>query len=63
MTKDERENVVNQLVALGEDSDELQYWLDIYEYLSPELQKELADNLNEELEAIKAEDGKSKKNE
>jgi hypothetical protein len=53
MTKEEREDVVNKLVTLGEDSDELQYWLDVFEYLPPDAQAELAQNWKEELEELK----------
>lgn len=41
-----------QLIALGEDRDELNYWLQIYPDLSEEKQALLYVNLQQELEAL-----------
>lgn len=53
MTKQELTAVVNQLITLGEDQDELNYWLDIYDDLEPDKQAEIAANLQEELAELK----------
>jgi len=46
------EPVVAQLIQHGEDSDELTFWLDIFDDLDPEDQSELVQNLTAELAAL-----------
>ncbi len=41
MTKQELEPLLEELIALGEDADELHYWRDIFEDLPPEKQEEV----------------------
>jgi hypothetical protein len=41
--------IVEKLIALGEDKDELNYWLDIFDDLPEEKQKEVFSNFQEEL--------------
>jgi len=53
MDKNETTNLVNQLIQLGEDQDELNYWLTIYDDLSEEKQALLYVNLKQEVEALK----------
>jgi hypothetical protein len=49
MNKEELKKIVVKLVELGEDKDELNYWLDIFEDLPDEKQKEIFSNFQEEL--------------
>jgi hypothetical protein len=53
MNKQEITNLVGQLVQLGEDQDELNYWLQIYDDLSEEKQALLYVNLKQEVEVLK----------
>jgi len=52
MNKQEITDIINQLIRLGEDQDELNYWLQIYDDLSEEKQALLCLNLKQELEAL-----------
>ncbi len=52
MTKEELSKIIDQLVALGEDKDELNYWLSIYDDLEPDAQTELVNNLKTELQDL-----------
>jgi hypothetical protein len=54
MTKHELTQIITQLVTFGEDQAELNFWIDIYDYLEPEQQSELANNLIKELETLKS---------
>lgn len=54
MTKQELQLLTQQLVTLGEDQGELEYWLDIYEDLEPDQQTELVTDLQEELKELQA---------
>ena len=45
-------NLVDQLIALGEDKDEMGYWLSIFPYLTEENQGLLYANLRQEVEAL-----------
>lgn len=45
--------LVDQLINLGEDRDELQFWLDIYPYLNSEEKDKLLDNLQNEIKKLK----------
>lgn len=52
MNKTEIVTIIEHLIQLGEDRDELDYWLQIYDYLPEEKQAELYENLSRELEAL-----------
>lgn len=54
MTQDELNNIIQKLIALGEDAEELNLWKDIYADLDPEDQKELDENLTNELKELQA---------
>ncbi len=54
MTKTDLEALLQQLVALGEDAEELEYWRTIFDALTPEHQAELEQNLQNEIQALKA---------
>lgn len=41
MTKPELESILDQLIALGEDADELNYWRNIFEDLPADKQEEV----------------------
>lgn len=45
---------IKKLVELGEDRDEMRYWLDIFPDLSKDTQKELLASFKEELEKLAA---------
>jgi hypothetical protein len=49
MNKEELKQIMLKLVGLGEDKDELDYWLDIFEDLPEEKQKEVFSNFRDEL--------------
>ena len=53
MNKTELSTIINQLIVLGEDRDELNYWLETFDYLEPDQQSLLCANLKLELEAIR----------
>ncbi len=53
MDKQEIINLVNELVSFGEDREELNYWLEIYDDLPEEKQNMLYVNLKQELETLK----------
>ena len=53
MERSEITNLITELINLGEDADELNYWLDIFDDLPEEKQALLYVNLKEELEALK----------
>lgn len=52
MNKEEISKLVDELIGLGEDRDELMYWVDIFDYLSPQKQLDLFINLKKESEAL-----------
>lgn len=54
MTTEELSKIIDQLVALGEDKDELNFWLRIYDDLEPDAQSELVNNLTKELQDLQA---------
>jgi len=54
MTIENLKIIVEKLIALGEDAEELQYWLDIYIDLPEEQQKEIFENLSAELKKLEA---------
>jgi len=49
MTNLELATLINKLVALGEDADELHFWLSIYDDMAADEQAELTANLQQEL--------------
>lgn len=49
MDKEKLKQIIEKLIELGEDKDELAYWLDIFDDLTEEKQKEIFSNLKEEL--------------
>lgn len=55
--------LIDQLMALGEDRDELEFWRSLYPNVSSDEQKALLTNLEKELEELKNSDhpGPSKK--
>ncbi|MCX6745240.1 MAG: hypothetical protein NTX82_07000 [Candidatus Parcubacteria bacterium] len=53
MEKTEITNLIIELINLGEDKDELNYWLEIFDDLPEDKQALLYVNLMEELEALK----------
>ncbi len=53
MTKSELEPILDQLIALGEDADELNYWRDIFEDLPEDKQQDIAKLYQEELTELK----------
>lgn len=53
MTQIDLEALLQQLVALGEDAEELEYWRTIFDALTPEHQTELEQNLKNEIQALK----------
>ena len=53
MEKTEITNLITELIDLGEDKDELNYWLEIFDNLPEDKQALLYVNLKEELEALK----------
>jgi hypothetical protein len=46
--------IADQLITLGEDKDELNYWVEISPYLGEEKKALLFANLHQELEALTA---------
>ena len=46
--------IMNQLIALGEDRDEMAYWHSIFNNLPADKQVLLYENLKQELEALSA---------
>ena len=53
MNRQEITEIINQLIQLGEDQDELNYWLQIYDDLPEEKQAMFYVNLKQELESLK----------
>lgn len=47
------DEIVKQLIALGEDADELQFWLELFPHLENNDQTKLYDNLANELTNLK----------
>jgi hypothetical protein len=45
---------IDQLVALGEDKVELDFWLSVFDLMNEEEQIKLFDNLSKELKKLKA---------
>lgn len=54
MNKEELQKIIVKLIELGEDKDELNYWSDIYSDLPEEKQKEVFDNLRQELDSLES---------
>lgn len=52
-TKEEINKLVEELVSLGEDKDELNVWIELYELMPEENRVELANNLQSEIDHIK----------
>jgi hypothetical protein len=52
MDKNEISGLIDKLIELGEDREELQLWLEIYDDLPQEKQIALGDNLKRELESL-----------
>lgn len=52
MTKQEVDNIIPQLIARGEDKDELEYWRTVYDYLPEDKQALLYVNLKQELDLL-----------
>jgi hypothetical protein len=52
MNKQELSAIAEKLIRAGEDKEEMEYWLDIYDDLPEEEKKNLADNLQNELQAL-----------
>ncbi|KKU45956.1 MAG: hypothetical protein UX62_C0007G0013 [Microgenomates group bacterium GW2011_GWA2_46_7] len=50
---DDITTMIDQLVNLGEDRDELQFWADMYPHLSDDERAKLLNDLEEELEELK----------
>lgn len=54
MSEPELQAIVERLAALGEDREELDYWLLIYDTLSADAQAQIDDNLRRELVQLEA---------
>lgn len=54
MSEAELQIIVERLAALGEDREELDYWLLIYDTLSADAQAQIDDNLRRELVQLEA---------
>ena len=52
--KQELENIIHKLVAIGEDEKELKYWLTIFDDLTAEEQEALMKNLKSSLVELSA---------
>ncbi len=52
MTKDELITIVNKLIALGEDAEELGFWLTVYDDLDEGNKRRIDKILNEELKEL-----------
>ncbi len=52
MNKETFQEIITKLIALGEDKEELEFWLSIFDDLSEERQTEIFLNMQEELEAL-----------
>lgn len=52
MNKEELKQIMIKLVELGEDKDELAYWLYVFDDLPEEKQKEIFSNFQEELNKL-----------
>ena len=52
--KTELEQVIKELLQLGEDQDELFYWRDIFDDLDEANKKKILDNLKNELQRLSA---------
>lgn len=46
------DELIDQLIALGEDRDELEFWRSLYPSVSPDEQQALLTNLGKELEEL-----------
>lgn len=49
---DKLNDIIEQLIVLGEDRDELEFWRTVYPSLEPDKQRELIENLSQELAAL-----------
>jgi hypothetical protein len=52
MTKPELESILDQLITLGEDADELNYWRDVFEDLPADKQEEVCLLFKAELQEL-----------
>ena len=52
MTKEEFQIIAKKLTELGEDADEMAYWIDIYDDLPEEQREEAAQTFKEELKTL-----------
>ncbi len=52
MEKFDLQNLIAKLLKLGEDKDELDFWLSLYDDLDPAEQRELTANLEGELQKL-----------
>ncbi len=52
MNKEELKQIMIKLVGLGEDKDELAYWLYVFDDLPEEKQKEITSNFQGELKKL-----------
>lgn len=51
--KEKLENLIKELIELGEDERELKFWQEIFDDLEEEKKQKLLGNLDEELEKLK----------
>ena len=51
--KEKLENLIKELIELGEDERELKFWQEIFDDLEEEEKQKLLDNLEEELGKLK----------
>ncbi len=49
---DELNEIIEQLISLGEDRDELEFWRTVAPSLPPDKREELLNNLTEELQTL-----------
>lgn len=54
MTNANLQHIIKQLVAMGEDEKELEFWQEIFEHLTPEEKMELYQELSAELAELKS---------
>lgn len=52
-SKERFEKLIEELIELGEDREELEFWLSIYDNLADEKKEKLIDNLTREAEELK----------
>lgn len=52
MNKEEFQTIAKKLIEEGEDAEEMQYWVDIYDDLPEKQQKEIFENFAEEFKKL-----------